>query len=571
MNLKEKDTSLTARIFEKIPPFLTWTLVLFPFWGGFLLPQITAYVVIVINVYFFYRSITFAVFFVMGLLRLRASEAVDWMNRLRELDDIDSAINKLNQKLETVKELDFQKAEEGTNRKLARSFRVPNFMRDFVFGLERRKAENFIKSEIKRLEKIKKEGLQFDWKELHHIVIIPHWKEPYNVLNDTLNNLKQSNYPTKKISIVLGAEMRDPEGLEKSKKLKQAYQQHFENIWISNHELKENEIIGKSSNMAAAGKHAKTQIEKAGWDFKSVIITSCDADSLIPADYFANVSYLYSTIQDSFYKYYNAAILFYANIWKLPFYARVKNSMSSIYNMSKLVRTDKFVPFSTYSVSFWMVDQIGYWTPWVTPEDYHLFFKGVFKFPDKVSTVPVYQKIMADAAEGDDHVSTIKNSYFQERRWSWGVSDDGWIIKQILKGIKSGNMTISALWKSTHVLFDHILGVALTMIIVVGGNIPPLINEQFAGTVLGSNLPQVSSLIVRSTIVLLVGVILIDLFLLKPQNPFKKTTLLGKLLTLLEWFALPYAGIVLVILPGIEAHTRLLFGKYLEYYLTKKK
>ncbi|MCA9382817.1 hypothetical protein KC909_00465 [Candidatus Dojkabacteria bacterium] len=559
--------STSDKFFEKIPPAFSWFLILFPFWGGFFVPQITAYIVIVFNVYFLYRSASFLVFFLIGYRQLRKSESIDWLNRLMEIDNIDKAINDIKQKMSAIESAVYTPQKDRKNRKTP-----PRFLQRIAFILERRKAKAFLNEEIERLEKIKSNGTNFDWKELHHVVMIPHWKEPMNVLRDTLENIKNSNYPTKKISIMLGAEARDPEGIEKSKQLQRDFSQHFENVWINSHELTENEIIGKSSNMASAGKTVKAEIEKLGWDMKKTIITSCDADSLLPQDYFANVSYFYVTLKDSTYKYFNSAIMFYANIWKLPFYARVKNSMSSIYNVSKLARQDKFVPFSTYSVSFWMIDQIGYWTPWVTPEDYHLFFKGLFHFPDKVSAVPVFQTIMSDAAEGDTHVDTIKNTYFQERRWSWGVSDDGWLIKQTIKLLLAGKLTIRAAYKVAHVLFDHIIGITMTIVIVIGGNIPLLINQQFAGTVLGDNLPRVSSYMIRLTVYFLIALIMIDSFLLRPKNPdAKKDTVIRKLFRALEWFVLPYAGFLLVILPGIEAHTRLLFGKYLEYYLTKKK
>ena len=87
----------------------------------------------------------------------------------------------------------------------------------------------------------------------------------------------------------------------------------------------------------------------------------------------------------------------------------------------------------TYTTSFWLIDQIGYWTPWITPEDFHIFFKSLFKFPDKVSTVPLFLKTMSDAAEGSTHTETIKNNYFQQRRWIWGVTIDGWMLSQVAK------------------------------------------------------------------------------------------------------------------------------------------
>ncbi|TMD74217.1 MAG: hypothetical protein E6I81_01795 [Chloroflexi bacterium] len=38
----------------------------------------------------------------------------------------------------------------------------------------------------------------------------------------------------------------------------------------------------------------------------------------------------------------------------------------------------------------------------------------------------------------------------------------------------------------------------------------------------------------------------------------------------LQYFLYPIVGLVLSVLPAFEAHTRLLFGRYLEYRVTEK-
>jgi hypothetical protein len=57
---------------------------------------------------------------------------------------------------------------------------------------------------------------------------------------------------------------------------------------------------------------------------------------------------------------------------------------------------------------------------------------------------------------------------------------------------------------------------------------------------------------------------------MKPALP-GKMTIKRRLILILEWLVQPITSIFMVTVPGFEAHTRLLFGKYLEYYLTKKK
>jgi len=63
-------------------------------------------------------------------------------------------------------------------------------------------------------------------------------------------------------------------------------------------------------------------------------------------------------------------------------------------------------------------------------------------------------------------------------------------------------------------------------------------------------------------------VIVVD-FLLKPPRPqsFKKRFLP---LTILQYFLIPITSFIFSALPGMDAHTRLLIGKRLEYKATEK-
>ena len=559
---------------EKAPPFFGIVLLIFPVVVSIIQPEIAAYYIIILNVYFLYKSTSYAAQFAVALIRIRNAEQINWREKVDGVADVELGIKRLREQKKEIKSLTWDSIHSDQNfpqnlkspdKFLFANSKLPLFLQKILFRREKNKTIQFIKDELKFLKKIKTKQI-LNPHELHHVVIIPHVKEPVSILRETLAKLKEQSFPTKKINIVLAAEAVDPNGVKISKQLKSEFNKYFENIWITNHVLSEEEIIGKSANMAWAGKAVVKEIKKLKWDLAMVTVTSCDADSKLPQEYFSYISYLYSVIPDSKYKFFNGALVLYNNIWRLPFYARVKNSMSTIYNVGRLIRTDKLVPFSTYTTSFWLVDQIGYWTPWVTPEDFHLFFKALFKFNSKVQTIAIYLKIMSDAAEGDTHWETIKNNYLQERRWSWGVSDDGWVLKNILTKWKKYSIRVKYI--SFHTVFDHIMGPFSSLLILIGGNIPPLINPTFSRQVFGVKLPGISASIVQVTIIMMLIVIGLDFFL-KPKP--RKRSRLRSITRIVEWIVQPFVGIFLAMIPGLEAHTRLLFGKYLEYYVTKKK
>lgn len=565
----KKDRTPLHDLFERIPGIIFMGLLLFLVLGGIFLPEVTAYFIIILNVYFFYKSFSLLITFVIAYTRIMRGESVNWQSNLLELENREESISEHLEEINKLKNLEFNPAvisKSESDKKLLKIRRLPRFLQKILFNREKLKSINYLKS---RIEVLRNANITRNWREIQHIIIVPHVKEPEHILRETLENLSRQTFPTKQINVVLAAEARDPNGLPLSEKLAEEFKDVFNHVWVSNHVLQDDEIVGKSSNMKAGGKVAYDKVTELGWDLKKTIVTSCDADSKLPHQYFSYVTYEYVTRDDAEYKVFNAALVFYNNIWRLPFYARVKNSMSTIYNTARLVRVDKLIPFSTYSTSFWMIKEIGFWTPWVTPEDFHLFLKAQFKFGGIVNVVPVYLRIMSDAAEGVGHLDTIRNNYKQERRWSWGISDDGWVLQNLVYNF--GKHDLVTMYRALHSIFDHIMSPVMGVVIVIGGNIPPLLNPSFSGTVLGSQLPIVSSTIITVSLVFMILIVLLDLAY-RPKRPQGGIWLpLTILKELIEWIVLPVATFVLALLPGLEANTRLLFGKHLEYYVTKKQ
>jgi len=127
-------------------------------------------------------------------------------------------------------------------------------------------------------------------------------------------------------------------------------------------------------------------------------------------------------------------------------------------------------------------------------------------------------------------------------------------------------------WKRTvrvfRVLSDHFLWPVSWFAITLGATVPVILNPLFAETVMGQNLPRVSFGILTSCWLFLATIIFIDL----KQRPKReeKVSFFRKLMVPLEFFLLPVVTFIFTALPGIDAHTRLMLGKYLEYRVTEK-
>lgn len=408
---------------------------------------------------------------------------------------------------------------------------------------------------------------QKNWKKVQHVVIIPEYHEPKSVLKDTLENLTLQDFPKEKIIIVLATEKRDDKAQQISSELKTEYQSSFGKFLITYHPDAIGEVKGKSSNMAYAAKEVTKLLEKESCDLNFITVTSCDADALLHPKYFSYLTYLFLTDVERKYHFYQSAIMFYSNIWKIPLPGRVINTLGSINSLAQLVLDKRLINFSTYSLSLATAKDVNYWGRSVIPEDYHMFFKTYFKYGDRVSTKPIFLPTLADAAESTSFWKTIINQYEQMKRWAWGVSDDPWLIKNLF--LHKEIPLWDRMTKLFYILVDnHLIWPTNWFILTLGSNIPPLINNSFQRTILGHSLPMISSIILTLSTLFLIGVVIVDMKL-KPQRPESfakwKTPILY-----LQWLSLPIVGLLLSTLPGLDAHTRLLLGRRLEYRVTEK-
>jgi hypothetical protein len=306
-------------------------------------------------------------------------------------------------------------------------------------------------------------------------------------------------------------------------------------------------------------------VDEHGWDMRFMTITSNDTDAILHKQYFAYLTFKFLDDPQRYHKFWQPAIVFYNNIWRIPAPNRVVNTFSNIWQVGLLMRKDRLVSFSNYTTSLQLIDQVGYWDTDVIPEDYRIFFKAFFKLHGEVEVEPIFLPSSADAAESNTTWKTFINDYEQKKRWAWGVSDLPLFIEWYLKEprISFINKTI----RIVRLLEDHLLGPVYWFIVTLGVTISTLINPNFSRTTIGYNLPRITSAIFSVSLIALI----ILLFLELRQRPrTKDVSRLRLWLSPLEFVLMPIVGFIFGALPGLDAHTRLMLGKYLEYRITEK-
>jgi cellulose synthase/poly-beta-1,6-N-acetylglucosamine synthase-like glycosyltransferase len=479
---------------EILPGFVSWNLILLPYWGIFVFPVFVAYFILFFNIYWFFQSLQIAISSIVSHTRIQASKKYDWMGDVRGFPD---------------------------------------------------------------------------WEKIRHVVVMTTYKEPLRTLERTFQSLADQEFPTKQMVVVLAMEAKEPEEDRKAKSeaLAAKFGKYFDRLFVTVHKLEIGEVAGKASNERFATMWLKkNHIDANELDLNYFTISSCDADHKYHPKHFACLAYKFLDNPKRYRTFWQPSVMFYNNIWEIPAITRVPVTFMTIWNLSLLPRHDRLLNTANYALSFKLLDEAGYWDADKIPEDWGIFFKAFYKVGGGVEVEPIYLPLLADAAQSTSFWKTMVNQYEQVKRWAWGASDDPWIIKSYLL---TRNVPF---WDKTtrlfQVLWAHFMWPVNWFIITLGLTIPILLNPAFGRTALGYTVPKLSSFVLTVALAFLVIMIVID-NIHKPPRP-KEVKLWRALITPFEFVLMPIAGFFFSALPGLDAHTRLMLGKYIEYRVTEK-
>jgi len=416
----------------------------------------------------------------------------------------------------------------------------------------------------------KKSNDWLNWEEIKHVVVIPSYNESVEIINRNVECIaKQEDIDTQNIVIVLAMEKRAKGHRKRAKEVIAKYQNRFGKIFATYHPSDiPGEIKGKASNEAWAAKIAKQElVDKLGWDINKLTITSCDADTCFHSKYFSALSYYFAKDKKRYLKFWQSPVFLYNNLDRVPIPIKIVSILGNIIHIAQLNEHEGlFFNQSSYTLSFKLLDETGYWDTDIIPEDWHLFLQTFFANKGKVSVTPIFLPTNMDAPEGKNQMEALKNRYLQCQRHAWGATDIPYAIDQAIK-----HPEVPFLPKALRIyklLESHFIWATNWFILTLGASLPPLLNPKFFQTSFGYNLPKFSQTIL--TICLLSLVIIMALDWKLDQKNKKELSSFQKIIYLAQWVLMPVATLFMSALPGLHAQTRLLLGKRLEYRVTKK-
>ncbi|HEY0964326.1 MAG TPA: glycosyltransferase family 2 protein [Candidatus Paceibacterota bacterium] len=267
---------------------------------------------------------------------------------------------------------------------------------------------------------------RFEYSQYHHLVIFPYYKEPKEVLEGALIGLKNAKYDHKKMIVVLAAEGRaGEEATAIGQELVAKYKDEFGHLLLTIHPSDINgEIAGKGSNTHwALHQVRKEVIDANNIPYKNIVTSIFDVDTVIYNDYFNCLMWHFLTCANPYKSAFQPVPLFSNNLWEAPALSRVMAMSSTFWQMIMQERPDKSATFSSHSVSFQALYEIGYGQANVVSEDSRIFWNLLIANDGKFEIVPLSYPVSMDATIAGNLWGTIVNIYRQHRRWTYGVEN----------------------------------------------------------------------------------------------------------------------------------------------------
>jgi cellulose synthase/poly-beta-1,6-N-acetylglucosamine synthase-like glycosyltransferase len=228
---------------------------------------------------------------------------------------------------------------------------------------------------------------------------------------------------------------------------------------------------------------------------------------------------------------------------------------------------EKLVTFSSHSMSFKALNEVGFKQVNVVSDDSRIFWQCFFEYDGDYRVEPMFYPISMDANCGQSTMVTLKNIYKQQKRWAYGVGEVPYYLFACLKNKKiSLQKKITMGWD---LIEGHVSWGVSSILIFALGWLPIYVGgAEFSKSLISYNLPKATSTILTINMLGLIGSIYLSMLIL-PKKP-KEVGIAKYLVMILEWALIPFVTIFLSAFPALHAQLHWLTGKYMGFWVTPK-
>jgi hypothetical protein len=526
-----------ARFLEIFPGLLSWGIILGMLALTLFDPVLAALIMVAFVLSWLLRMLYSNFFLILSYVRLRAERDTDWLARIQAMTHL-----------------------PGYLARLRASPREPSFGRRFSIRSHRR--------ELEALQRIKDPPPP--WSDIRHLVIFPIAREGREIFEPGVASIAADDYPGERILVVLAVEELAPEATRKgAQAVRKRYAHSFLDLLVIIHpDGLPGEARVKGANATYAARKAAEYFRGRGVPLDNILISCFDADTVVSRGYFSCLSYHFLITPRRTRASYQPIPLYQNNLWEAPGFARVLDMGSSFFQLMEATNPEKLVTFSSHSMSFKALAEVGYWPVDMISDDSAIYWKAFIHYRGDYRVVPMYTTVSMDITQAENWQKTVVNAYKQKRRWAWGVESIPLVISAFL--FTRGIPWFTRLKQAFRLFQTHISWATWPFLLGVMSWLPAvLLGREFTTSAVTYSEPRLLSLMFDLAFSgYLIYVLLSQLFLPKVRG---RLHVLRRIVHVFEWLLIVPISVLFGGIPALDAQTRLMLGRYLEFWVTVKK
>jgi len=531
-----RSRTIEERFWEILPGTMFWATLFFAIFFSYNHPVWVSIFIILFDLYWLFKAVNSAVHLVSAHRRYKFFVTINWVEMLKRLASFETFAEYLGSR---------EKAASGSAQRQYFAMEQARIKKLFAAG---RRSEDFHR--------------------LYHIVLYPFVNESFEVLSTTFDSLAAVNYPHDKIIVLLASEERaGAQAAETAARIKEKYGAKFFKFFITVHpDGLAGEIRGKSANATWAAQSVLPELEQLGISTDDCVISNFDSDTIIHPEYLARVSYEFLTAENPYRCSFQPIAVYNNNIWDSPAFIRVVSVSNTFWQFLESSRPNRLRTFSSHSMTLKALIDVGFWRKDLVNEDGYIFWQCYLHYSGDYQVVPLFVPVSLDTCLADTYKQTLINQYKQKRRWAYNVEYYPTLVPGLLR-------SQAPFWDRMYKLWQYVEGdynwATASIVISSLGYLPLIIGgNRFGQTVVAQNLPFATKLIMDVATFFLIFSVYINMVLLPPRPA--KYSRWRTASMYLQWVFVPIISVVFGSLPAIESQTRLMLGRYMEFWVTPK-
>lgn len=408
------------------------------------------------------------------------------------------------------------------------------------------------------------EIMQAEASSVKHVVIVPIFTEPYDVIEENVAAIAANDYPfLENVTVLLATESRVPDAEANAAKIIAKFKKSkIEIVNVVHPDGIPGEGRVKGSNIT----HAIKEYEKmAKLDPHLTFVSTIDTDTLVEKNFFSIVTYKFLVTEyrdQAIYQYTPV----YSNNWtKGTFFARLIAIGTTIWQLFESQNPEFYRNFAVYGQTLHCLRKSNYWSLTSIVEDGLQYWRSYFAWGSHFRIVNVPAVCKMDVVEEETFGRTVKSQYKQLRRWSWGCTDVEYVIPEFAS---RSDIPFSEKFRKTgYLIQNHLFWAGGPLMLFFIGYVPGIF-ESLRNSIAVLTVPFASSIIFTLLFATVVFPSLISIHIMKRYTKFRKR---DYLFSVLQWTLVPILTLTLFSIPAIESQIRLFLGKRLDSFETTRK